>query len=133
MKVILVIVLLFISIAAGAGQGGNLKDVYKGKVSVKGSKGLMVELSLNHEPYTDAGSYTLVEKYVGYPKATMLQGEWTVLRGDATDHAAVVIELYDAVTQAPMRYYLRHKDGSIEMLDDKLRKQKGNWVLKKTE
>ena len=130
---ILVIVLFLFGGSAYAGDKDTITDVYKGLLAAKGCKGVNTTLSLRHVKYADDGSYTLTEKYCDYPKATVIRGEWTVLRGDATNENATVIELYDAVTNKPVRHYLRLKDGSIKMLDDELRaiKGKGNYILKK--
>ncbi len=131
----MILVIVFLSgTSVYAGDKDTITDVYKGVLYAKGCKGVNTVLSLRHVKYADEGRYTLTEQYCNYPKAKTISGEWTVLRGDATNENATVIELYDIVTNKPVRHYLKLKDGSIKMLDEKLKVigAKGNYILKKT-
>ncbi|OJW77844.1 MAG: hypothetical protein BGO69_00010 [Bacteroidetes bacterium 46-16] len=132
MRMILVILFSCFCYTAYSGAHDTLTDVYKGILSTKTGKGLVTELRLSHEPYADEGTFVLIEKYAGYPNAGVLKGQWTVLRGSATDKNAVVIELYNG-TGVPERHYLKLKNGTIKMLDEKLMpiKGKGNYILQK--
>ena len=133
MRVILVIVFCFCASGVYAGARDTITDVYKGMLPAKGCKGIATILSLRHVKYADDGSFTLTEQYCNNPKANVITGTWTVLRGDASDENATVIELWDEVAKRGLRHYLRLKGGSIKMLDNDLRaiKAKGNYILKK--
>lgn len=133
MRLILVIVFCLISNGMYAGQGDTLTDTFKGTIAAKGCDGVKVTLQLKHEPYADDGLYVLTEQYCRRPKAMVLRSSWTVLRGDAENENATVVELWDEVANSPIRHYLRLRNGDIKVLDDKLRamRGKGNYVLKK--
>jgi len=49
------------------------------------------------------------------------KGEWTVLRGDATDENATVVELD---SKGMVLYFLRKKDGNLQRLDTSLHAMK---------
>lgn len=133
MRLILVIAFCLLNASAYAAEGDTLTDTFKGTIAAKGCSGVRVTLQLRHERYADDGLYTLTEQYCNRPKATVLRGSWTVLRGDAVDENATVVELWDEATNSPARHYLRLKNGDIKLLDEKLRlmKEHGNYVLKK--
>lgn len=133
MRLILVIAFCLLNAGTYAAQGDTLTDTFKGTIAAKGCSGLKVTLQLRHERYADDGLYTLTEQYCNRPKAIVLQGSWTVLRGDATNGNATVVELWDEATNKPIRHYLRLKNGDMKVLDEKLRlmKEHGNYVLKR--
>jgi hypothetical protein len=133
MRLILVIAFCLLSAGTYAAQGDTLTDTFKGTIAAKGCSGVKITLQLRYERYADDGLYTLTEQYCDRPKAVVLQGSWTVLRGDAVNENATVVELWDEATNNPVRHYLRLRNGDIKVLDNQLRLMKGygNYVLKK--
>jgi hypothetical protein len=103
-------------------------DIYKG--NIPGSVGKVVTvLQLDHKLYHDEGLFTLTETFQkGKPVVNI--GEWTVLKGDAKDDNATVVELDPP---GNVIYYLRRPDGSLQLLDTSLREIKpaANYLLKK--
>ena len=97
-------------------------DCYKGDMPVA------TVLILQHLPNHDEGRFVLEEK-----KDTVVQvkGDWTVLRGDATDEDAAVVELD---TEKKLWYFLRKKNGDLQQLDPSLHmmKPESDHLLRKT-
>ncbi|MBS1584478.1 MAG: copper resistance protein NlpE N-terminal domain-containing protein [Bacteroidetes bacterium] len=133
MRLILVIVFCLVSAGIYAASDDTLTDTFEGTIAARGCSGVKVTLQLRHEPYADDGLYTLTEQYCRHPKAVVLRGSWTVLRGDAVNENATVVELWDDATNRPIRHYLRLRNGDIKVLDEKLRlmRGKGSYVLKR--
>ena len=106
-------------------------DVFKGVITNKGTA-VATTLQLDHKQYCDYGNFSLNETYAkpGGGKEHRVSGDWTVLRGDAADENATVVEL-DA--PGAVWYYLRKRDGSLQQLDTALKEIKptGNYLLKK--
>ena len=116
-RVVLLFMMLF-STGYLFGQGkaeGKPKqhyDCYKGQLTV------YTELFLEHVQYADEGRFVFLEHTNKTGAAAEMRGDWTVLRGDATDENATVVEL-----DGPGRilYFLRRKDGSLQQLDTALK------------
>jgi NlpE-like protein len=108
-------------------------DVFTGVITSNGVR-TATTLRLDHKQYCDDGNFSISETNTGTPARLprTASGEWTVLRGDAKDENATVVEL-----DAPGRvlYYLRKRDGSLQQLDTALKEIKpaGNYLLKKTQ
>ena len=106
---------------------GLISDVFKGTITGDG-KNVATTLTLMHEPYADDGNFAIDETLDGKTKS--MKGDWTVLRGDATDEDATVVELDGP---GSILYFLRRKDGSLQKLDTSLRaiKPVDKYVLRK--
>lgn len=100
-------------------------DIYNGTLPVKGNN-INTVLQLDHKQYCDYGAFVLTQTLEG--KKNQAKGEWTVLRGDATDENATVVEL-----DAPGRvvYFLRRHDGKLQQLDTALHEMRPakNYLL----
>lgn len=113
--------------ASGNGRDGRkeiVHDVYRGNIDNLSGK-VETCLILEHAgQFVDDGQFILVEG-----KMTT-KGDWSVLRGDAKDHNATVVELYN--TQRSV-YFLRRKDGALQKLDSQLMELKpvDNFLLRK--
>ena len=98
-------------------------DDFKGTIEVSLDQSIATALRLTHEPYADDGKYLLNEVYInskqGTKNAVVREGEWTVLKGSATDDNATVVELDDKQLK-PIRYYLRLKNDDLQQLDTTL-------------
>jgi hypothetical protein len=89
--------------AQQASDSMRFTDTYKGNLN-----GVKTTLELRHCHACDYGIFTLTEK----DKA--ITGEWTVLRGDATDRNAVVVNLY---AEKRDWYFLRTNKTTLQKLD----------------
>jgi hypothetical protein len=71
------------------------------------------------------GTYSfLATPHMGKSKShAQIEGDWTVLKGSATDDNATVVELDDK-NQKPIYYYLRLKNGDLQQLDSTLHEMK---------
>ncbi len=118
---LLAIILLF-AVPANAQQqkGPLLNDKFKGNIMVDEAGYANTSLSLQHQQYADMGTFTLDEFYPGTkfekPAHNTTVGDWTVLKGSATDDNATVVEL-DARKGGRIMYFLRLKNGSLQQLD----------------
>jgi NlpE N-terminal domain len=105
------------------GEAGIIKDSFKGIIP-EAKQDISIHLILKHLLYADDGDFTLNESFIGPDRkehAINSFGEWTVLKGDAKDENATVVEL-DAPDN--ILYFLRLKDGNLQMLDTSLREIK---------
>ena len=114
------------SIAANAQENKKPKlinDEFNGTISASSDVEIATALKLTHEPYADDGTFLLNEVYdnskTKSKNALVREGEWTVLKGSATDENATVVELDDK-NQKPIYYYLRLKNGDLQQLDNTL-------------
>ena len=101
-----------------------LTDTFSGNIP-DGGVVYATFLTLNHCRYCDMGKYSFVAVPRGSnsQKSAMVEGEWTVLRGDAKDENATVVELDDKAGK-PLYYYLRVKNGDLQQLDSLLKEIK---------
>lgn len=120
----LLVLLSGVSFAQGPGgappKQDLIKDVFRGVIPEQGIN-ITTILTLNHLPYADDGDFTLKETFIDAQKKERTAncfGEWTVLKGDAKDDNATVVEL-----DAPGRimYFLRLKNNNLLKLDTSLR------------
>ena len=100
-----------------------IKDVFKGGILNDGQN-INTVLVLKHLLYADDGDFTLDETYKDAKNVEHTEncfGEWTVIKGDAKNENATVVEL-----DAPQRimYFLRLKNGNLQKLDTGLREIK---------
>ncbi len=98
-----------------------LTDVFKGTIPANGNE-VITELILWHKPYADMGNFLLFETNKKGGKSTVeTRGDWTVLKGSATDDNATVVEI-----DAPgvVQYFLRYKNGNLQKLDTTLHEMK---------
>jgi NlpE N-terminal domain len=110
-------------------------DRFKGSIAIKDSL-WVTELMLEHQLFADDGTFTLretLEKPVKTNAPVETKGDWTVLRGDATNENATVVEIDGA---GKTQFYLRLKNEDLQRLDaslHKLKHAKGNTpdILKK--
>ncbi|MFI5195453.1 MAG: hypothetical protein ACHQD8_00050 [Chitinophagales bacterium] len=105
-----------------------LRDVFKGVITDNGNE-VNTMLQLDHKQYHDEGKFVYSKTYNGI--TVTINGEWTVLKGDAKDENATVVELDD--NSSFRDYYLRRKDGNLQQLDTALLEIKPalNHILKK--
>lgn len=112
-------------------KDGVITDIFKGMISEK-NKAYATELSLQHKPYYDMGSFalTITPAESVNNQSLVAQGEWTVLKGSAKDENAVVVEID---TKGKTLYFLRLKNGNLEQLDSTLHEMKPvrKYVLQK--
>ena len=103
-------------------------DVFKGVISNNGTQ-VNTILQLDHKQYHDEGKFMLSKTYKDL--TVTVNGEWTVLRGDAKDENATVVEISD--NAAFREYYLRRTDENLQQLDTALREiiPAKNYILKK--
>src|SRR4051812_11035247 len=127
-------ILLFILPAYGQKkQPGAVQDTYSGSTTNNGAR-VPAELVLMHNtPHEDYGTFTFTEQYKG--AVAKITGEWTVLRGDAKNRNATVVELDAPSFGVPHKslYFLRRKDGVLQKLDSSLHEIKpieGNLLRK---
>lgn len=101
-------------------QGKNvvLTDTFSGLIRVM-NEDKAVQLLLLHEPFADMGTFLFNE--TAGSDARKWKGQWTVLKGSASDENATVVEL-----DLPGRteYFLRLKNGNLQQLDTSLKKIK---------
>ena len=107
--------LLFGNVSGQDVKGKLINDRYSGVITDHG-KNVAILLLLHHQRYGDDGKFTLTETADG--KTNEMTGDWTVLRGDAGDENATVVELDGA---GRTLYFLRRKDGRLQKLDTALR------------
>jgi hypothetical protein len=70
-----------------------ITDLFKGIIPMNGNE-MITELILMHKPYADMGNFILFETNKKGGKGTVeTRGNWTVLRGSATDENATVVEI----------------------------------------
>ncbi len=98
-----------------------LNDKFKGNIAVSGDDDYAnTTLSLQHVYGADMGRFTLDEVYPGNkfskPAHITTEGDWTVLKGSATNENATVVEL-DAKGGKRVLYFLRLKNGNLQQLD----------------
>jgi uncharacterized protein YdaL len=108
----------------------TLHDIYKGMIPVNGRQ-VYTTLQLDHKPDYDMGGFLLMEVYKKHnsqDSVVPLMGQWTVLKGDAKNDNATVVEL-DATGKT--MYYLRKSDGTLQKLDASLHEIKPpmNYIL----
>ena len=109
-----------------------LYDLYVGPLPAQGIL-IRTKLRLNHLRYADDGKFVLLEMYrnaAGRDTIAVTKGDWTVLRGNAKDENATVVEL---TTPAGTLNFLRRKDGDLQKLDASLKEIKpvNSYILKK--
>ena len=110
----------------------TLHDIFKGSIPNNGWV-VNTTLQLDHKLFADMGGFLLLETYKTRGNKDSIvpaMGEWTVLKGDANDDNATVVELDAAGGRI---YFLRKKDGSLQKLDTSLHEisPAKNYVLKK--
>jgi len=117
-----------------ASTGGEriLRDVFRGKVPLDNHK-YATQLVLEHCKYCDEGKFVLQETNMESApgdKPIEIKGDWTVIKGDADNQYATVVEI-DAAKDT--LYFLRLNSGHLEKLDAKLQEIKADmkYVLKK--
>ena len=120
LKSLLVVILLFpASLVWAQKKGALLNDKFKGNIALSGDEFANTTLSLKHERYADLGAFTLDEVFPGTkfdkPAHITTSGDWTVLKGSATDENATVVELN--ASGGRMLYFLRLKNGDLQQLD----------------
>lgn len=86
-------------------------DIYTGVIN-----GVRTSLTLRHCRYCDMGTFKLSQKSTDVESD--ITGEWTVLKGDAVNENAVVVDLY---LKNKDYYYLRKNKATLQQLDDSLR------------
>ncbi len=110
-----------------------LTDIFHGNSPTK-KFGNEAQLVLKHCPYCDMGTFALTatHAYSIVCNSTTINGEWTVLKGSATNDNATVVEL-DMTDGKPLYYYLRLKNGDLQQLDSTLHeiKPQSKHLLKK--
>lgn len=114
MRILLVVMVLLFSCSVFGQDNDSVMytDVYAGIIN-----GVSTTLTLRHCRYCDMGTYKLVEKKKGNAEH-IASGEWTVLRGDAVNRNAVVVDLYSGGREY---YYLRKDRSVLVRLDSSLR------------
>jgi hypothetical protein len=123
MKIISCLLLLVAAMSCDAQAGGDTvmyTDTFAGMVN-----SINTTLVLRHCRYCDMGTFILRRK-----GDTAIKGEWTVLRGSATDRNATVVDLY---LESKEYYYLRRNKTTLQQLDDSLRviKPAEKYILRK--
>jgi len=110
--------------ATGSKKPRMLYEVYTGSLP-KDHRSQYTQLILQHQcRYCDEGTF------VFKAGKDELKGEWTVLRGSATNKNATVVEL---TAKNKSLYFLRRKDHYLQQLDSTLNilKPAGKYLLKK--
>ena len=100
-----------------------LTDTYKGKVPLDNAR-YVTQLVLTHCRFCDEGKFILREtKMESTPgdKPIEIKGDWTVIKGDAENQYATVVEI-DAGKDT--LYFLRWEEGNLQKLDAQLREIK---------
>jgi len=101
--------------SGGIGIAGLEHDDFKGLISLRDSN-IITDLTLQHEAYADMGTFILGG--LNHSSGIMSLGDWTVLKGSATDDNATVVELDQG--RIPIYYFLRLKNGDLQQLDSTL-------------
>ena len=120
-KITLLLVMLISATCLNAQQkkGALLHDKFKGNVALSGEDYANTTLILEHKQYADMGSFELEEVYPGSkfdkPAVITTSGDWTVLKGSATNENATVVELN--ANGGRILYFLRLKNGNLQHLD----------------
>jgi hypothetical protein len=130
MKNILFFAILFFAVTnASAQQKKLITDTYAGFIPAKKCTEVFMELTLTHERYSDEGTYTLKQRCPSDKDGIYTEGEWTVLRGDATNENATVVEL----GLKGNWHFRREKNGNLQLLDSTLHVvgETGRYILKK--
>jgi copper homeostasis protein (lipoprotein) len=102
-------------------DGPHVLGVFVGTLPCADCRGLKTELTLfmkGPNNYVDA-TFFLRETYLGTregDKAIESRGEWTILRGSATDRNATVYQL-DPDKKNETRFFLKIGDDQLRMLD----------------
>ncbi len=108
-------VLCLLGLSASAQEEDTARkttDIYKGVIS-DNKKEERAILSLRHCHFCDYGTFTL-----STATGTSFAGDWTVLRGDAANKNATVVEL-DAADKA--FFFLRKPTGELQQEDSALK------------
>lgn len=91
---------------------------FKGTLPCADCSGLETELTLTKDgPYSDQGSYTLMQKYIGKSDQPLQSsGSWSMGQGTNKDPNAQVYVL-DPEKPEEKQYFLRVNDSEVKMLD----------------
>ena len=112
-----------------------LSEIYRGTLPCADCSGINTELTLQHHPNAAGGTYLLKETYVGAKSnndsTVETKGNWTTVRGNATDPDATVIELTPD-KHVEERFFILKKN-KLLMLDRQLKEiiSKLNYALNK--
>ncbi|HET9870257.1 MAG TPA: copper resistance protein NlpE [bacterium] len=111
-----------------------LWGVFTGVTPCADCPGIRTELSLYHSgPFVDEGAYELELTYLGRNvKPFVTRGDWTMIKGDAADENASVVQL-DPDHPEKSTYYLRIGPDELRQLDRDLGEidSQLNFTLKK--
>jgi len=117
------VVFLMLPVVAQEKKEVLLNDKFKGNIAAIGGDDndyASTTLVLHHKQYADMGTFTLDEIFPGTRiekgAHNTTTGDWTVLKGSATDENATVVEL-NAGGGKRMLYFLRLKSGNLQQLD----------------
>jgi hypothetical protein len=91
-------------------------DIFRG-VLPDGHDSIITLLQLDHKLYHDEGTFNLDESYKktgGRLPSVKSQGFWTVLKGDADDDDATVVEVDGEDYQ---QFFLRRNDSTLQKID----------------
>lgn len=94
-----------------------------GVVACADCPGIATELTLiRRGEFVAEGTYQLKETFLDHGAPVVATGEWTTLRGDATDENAVVYEL-DPDKPQGARHFLKVGERELRVLDGDLRER----------
>ena len=113
-----------------AGKEKMFTDTFKGQVQIDDTR-FITGLILMHCRFCDMGKFILQEAIMdAMDKPSEIKGEWTVLKGDAVDENATVVEID---SKNDTLYLLRMKNGDLQKLDAQLREIKpvAKYMLRK--
>lgn len=103
----------------------ELMGVYAGVIDCDGCPGIQTRLRMvRNGAYSGEGTYELTENFGDPADISVRTGDWTTLRGDASDPDATVYQL-DPDTPDESQFYLKAGEDALILLDRNLARLPG--------